>query len=324
MSAKLGLAKHKFWKTRYIHWDREKSSGTSVASAMNELYFHLILLIWEFPHPNQFNLWHNSKRDGCTCNGSTYLLSERKCWEYHKDVNDLFIVLNAAHSNRMLPWQRRQLRHGSQCQSMSSCSWLSMNLKIIALMIGHQLGSFETRVMLLEDESKRVGELGGRITIAFMLDILQSGVYIAEVGFEGCYLIDRSKCFHMNSSRKTMCIQGYWWDQGKSCWRDRKAVTRVECLSRRPRTRASSSSGAVHLIIDVTTLNILRMASGLWYSSILMHLNFITFARLSLHLLAFPSLFVFPLPHDLANAFRTQNDFHKCFFLLTVFFICKW
>jgi len=57
-------------------------------------------------------------------------------------------------------------------------------------MIGHQLGSFETRVMLLEDESKRVEELGGRITIAFVLDIPQSGVYIAKVVFEGCYLIN--------------------------------------------------------------------------------------------------------------------------------------
>jgi hypothetical protein len=38
--------------------------------------------------------------------------------------------------------------------------------------------------MLLEDESKRVEELGGRITIAFVLDIPQSGVYIAKVVFE--------------------------------------------------------------------------------------------------------------------------------------------
>jgi len=53
-------------------------------------------------------------------------------------------------------------------------------------MIGHQLGSFETRVMLLEDESKQAEELGRRITI----DIPQSGVYIAKVVFEGCYLIN--------------------------------------------------------------------------------------------------------------------------------------
>jgi len=51
-------------------------------------------------------------------------------------------------------------------------------------MVGHQLGSFETRVMLLEDESKRVEELGGRIMIAFVLDIPQSGVYIAKVVFD--------------------------------------------------------------------------------------------------------------------------------------------
>jgi hypothetical protein len=57
-------------------------------------------------------------------------------------------------------------------------------------MIGHQLGSFETRVILLEDKSERVGELCVRITIAFVLDIPQSSVYIAEVGFEGRYLID--------------------------------------------------------------------------------------------------------------------------------------
>lgn len=72
------------------------------------------------------------------------------------------------------------------------------------------------------------------------------------------------------------------------------------------------------------TLNILRAASGLWCSSILMHLNFITFARLSLHTLVFLSLFVFPLPHDLADAFRTQNDLHEGFFPFTVLFICKW
>jgi len=61
-------------------------------------------------------------------------------------------------------------------------------------MDGHQLGSFETRVMLLEDESKQAEELGGRITIAFVLDIPQSCVYIAKVEFEGCYLrSERSK-----------------------------------------------------------------------------------------------------------------------------------
>jgi hypothetical protein len=112
MSAKLGLAKHKYWKTRYIHWDRERSWGTSVVSAVNKLYFYVVHLIREFAHPNQFNLWYNFKRDSCTssCNGSTYLLSQRKRWEYHKDVNGLFIVLNFAHSNRTLPRQRRQLR----------------------------------------------------------------------------------------------------------------------------------------------------------------------------------------------------------------------
>jgi hypothetical protein len=35
----------------------------------------------------------------------------------------------------------------------------------LALMIGHQLGSFETRVILLEDASERVGEFDGRITL---------------------------------------------------------------------------------------------------------------------------------------------------------------
>jgi hypothetical protein len=33
------------------------------------------------------------------------------------------------------------------------------------------------------------------------------------------------------SSRKTMCIQGYRWNQGKSYWRDCKAVTRAEGLN---------------------------------------------------------------------------------------------
>lgn len=80
------------------------------------------------------------------------------------------------------------------------------------------------------------------------------------------------------------------------------------------------------LIIDVIKLDILREASGLWCPSIFIHLNFITFARLSLHTFAFSfaSLFVFPLPHDLAHALRTQNDFHESFFPLTVLFICKW
>jgi hypothetical protein len=55
-------------------------------------------------------------------------------------------------------------------------------------MVGHQEGSLET-IILLEDESERVGELGGCITIASVLDIPQSGVYIAEVIFQG-YLID--------------------------------------------------------------------------------------------------------------------------------------
>jgi hypothetical protein len=56
-------------------------------------------------------------------------------------------------------------------------------------MIGHQVGSLET-IILLEDESEWVEELGGCITIAFVLDIPQSGVYIAKVVFEGCYLIN--------------------------------------------------------------------------------------------------------------------------------------
>jgi hypothetical protein len=53
-------------------------------------------------------------------------------------------------------------------------------------MNGHQLGSFETRVILLEDGSERAGELGGRITIAFVFDIPQSSAaYIAKLRFEG-------------------------------------------------------------------------------------------------------------------------------------------
>jgi hypothetical protein len=52
-------------------------------------------------------------------------------------------------------------------------------------MSGHQLGSFEITVMLLEDGSERVGELGGSITIAFVLDIPQSSAYFAKVRFEG-------------------------------------------------------------------------------------------------------------------------------------------
>jgi len=41
-------------------------------------------------------------------------------------------------------------------------------------MIGHQLGSFETIVILLEIESERAGELGGRIKvmITFVLNIV--------------------------------------------------------------------------------------------------------------------------------------------------------
>jgi hypothetical protein len=45
-------------------------------------------------------------------------------------------------------------------------------------MNGHQKESSEIMVMLLEDGSKRVGELGGGITIAFVLDIPPSSTYI--------------------------------------------------------------------------------------------------------------------------------------------------
>lgn len=51
-------------------------------------------------------------------------------------------------------------------------------------MTGHQLESFETRTILLEDENKRTGELGGRMTIAFVLDIPPFSTYITKVTFE--------------------------------------------------------------------------------------------------------------------------------------------
>jgi hypothetical protein len=66
-------------------------------------------------------------------------------------------------------------------------------------MNGHQLGSFETRVILLKDRTERVGELGGLVTIAFVLDIPQSRAYIAQATPEGGYLIDQRQCFSMNS-----------------------------------------------------------------------------------------------------------------------------
>jgi hypothetical protein len=53
------------------------------------------------------------------------------------------------------------------------------------MMVGHHLGSFETRAILLEDVSERAVELGGHIMIAFVLDILQTSAYIADVIFEG-------------------------------------------------------------------------------------------------------------------------------------------
>lgn len=54
----------------------------------------------------------------------------------------------------------------------------------LASMNGHQLGSFETTVILLEDGCERAGELSERITIAFVLDIPPVSTYIAEVRFE--------------------------------------------------------------------------------------------------------------------------------------------
>jgi hypothetical protein len=46
---------------------------------------------------------------------------------------------------------------------------------------------------ILEDRSEREGELDGRMTIAFVLDIPQSSAWIAKVRFEECHQIDQSK-----------------------------------------------------------------------------------------------------------------------------------
>jgi hypothetical protein len=76
---------------------------TSVASAVNKLYFHIVLLMWESAHPDQFNLQHNAKRVGCLSNGTTDLLSERKHLKYHKDISGLFILNHCSPQSYITP-----------------------------------------------------------------------------------------------------------------------------------------------------------------------------------------------------------------------------